>query len=100
MLRGSQPERGSTHLVELRYDFTSRVLIPESNSGGVFECERSVPATAADDCTLVTLFVGDRSAGGARKLNHFEALETCFATPFFKIRGGIIEGIAKFDQHV
>lgn len=75
-------------------------VVAHRDSGGAFECERSrLPATAAD-CTLVALFVGDRSPGRSRKLYHFEPLETCFTTPLLKIRGGVIEGIAEFDQHV
>ena len=80
-----------------RFHFTR--VIPTVMVGGAFESECSRMSLRAD-CTLVALFVGDRSAGRSRKLYHFEPLETCFTTPLLKIRGGVIEGIAEFDQHV
>ena len=43
-----------------------------------------------------------RNCGTRRpgKMDDFKALEADFATPFFKISGGIIERVAEFDQHV
>jgi hypothetical protein len=46
------------------------------------------------------LFVSDRRAGWAGEVDHFEALEADFATPFLEIRGGIIKRVTEFDQHV
>jgi len=47
-----------------------------------------------------TSLVSDRGARWAGKVDHFEALEADFAAPFLEIRGGIIERVAEFDQHV
>src|SRR5262245_28974657 len=46
------------------------------------------------------LFVSDGGARRAGKMDDFEALKSDFAAPSFEIRGGVIERVAEFDQHV
>ena len=46
------------------------------------------------------LLICDSGAGWSRQVDNFKALEAYFATPFFKIRGRVIECFAELDEHV
>src|SRR5262245_47529176 len=45
-------------------------------------------------------FISHRGTGRSRKVNHVEALEADFGAPAAKIGSGVIEGVAKFDEHI
>src|SRR6185295_9983038 len=45
-------------------------------------------------------FVSHRRAGWTGEVDDFKALEADFAAPFTEVRAGIIERIAKFDEHI
>src|SRR5437667_8433400 len=45
-------------------------------------------------------FVSHRRAGRAGEVDHFKAFEADFAAPLAEVRAGIVERVAKFDEHV
>ncbi len=51
-------------------------------------------------CSILWLFVGDCRARRSGKMNDLEPCEADPATPPAEVRSGIIERIAKFDEHV
>src|SRR5205814_1141161 len=45
-------------------------------------------------------FVSHRRAGWTGEVDDLKTFETDFAAPLAEVRAGIVEGVAKFDEHV
>jgi len=64
--------------------------------------ERMGPPTERriSDAVYMALLVCDSGTGRTGKVDHLKAFEADFGTPFAEIGAGIVERVAKFDEHV